>query len=207
LRGPRGGLVLCAKELAETVDRGCPLVLGGPLEHIIAAKAVAFAEACKPAFADYAAQVVANAATLADALQARGISVVTGGTDNHLLLVDVRPHGLTGRQAEAALRSAGITLNRNVIPYDPNGAWYTSGLRLGTPALTTLGMGADEMREIADIIQAVLAATEAESIAKGPNTGKRSQANYRLDEGVRHAAAARAADLLHRFRLYPEIEL
>ncbi len=207
LRGPRGGLVLCEKALAETVDRGCPLVLGGPLEHVIAAKAVALTEASTPAFADYARRVVDNAATLADALQAQGIAVVTGGTDNHLVLVDVRPFGLTGRQAEAALRSAGVTLNRNVIPFDPNGAWYTSGLRLGTPALTTLGMGADEMREVAEIVRSVLAATEAETIAKGANAGKRSQASYRLDDGVRRDAAARAADLLRRHPLYPELEL
>jgi glycine hydroxymethyltransferase len=201
LRGPRGGLVLCQKELAAVVDRGCPLVLGGPLEHVIAAKAVAFTEALTPAFAAYARKVVSND------LQAKGVAVVTGGTDNHLVLVDVRPFGLTGRQAEAALRSAGVTLNRNVVPYDSNGAWYTSGLRLGTPALTTLGMGADEMREVADIIHGVLAVTEAETIAKGPNAGKRSQANYRLDERVRQAAAARAAELLQRFPLYPELQL
>jgi glycine hydroxymethyltransferase len=207
LRGPRGGMVLCQKELIETVDRGCPLVLGGPLEHIIAAKAVAFAEASTPAFGAYAHKVVDNAATLAEALQSKGVKVVTGGTDNHLILVDVRPFQLTGRQAEAALRSAGVTLNRNVIPFDPNGSWYTSGLRLGTPAMTTLGMGADEMREIADIVHGVLAATEAETIAKGPNAGKKSQANYRLDEKVRQSAATRAAALLQRHRLYPEIEL
>ena len=207
LRGPRGGLVLCQKALADVVDRGCPLVLGGPLEHVIAAKAVAFTEARTPAFAGYARKVVSNSATLAEALQGKGVTVVTGGTDNHLVLVDVRPLGLTGRQAEAALRSAGVTLNRNVVPYDTNGAWYTSGLRLGTPALTTLGMGADEMREVADIIQGVLAATQAETIAKGPNAGKRSQANYRLDVKVRDAAAERAAELLQRYRLYPDIQL
>ena len=132
LRGPRGGLVLCDRELAEHVDRGCPLVLGGPLPHVMAAKAVALAEASQPAFADYAAAVVDNARVLADGLIAAGVPVVTGGTDNHLVLVDVRPFGLNGRQAEAALRAAGITLNRNVVPDETNGAWYTSGLRLGT---------------------------------------------------------------------------
>ena len=133
--------------------------------------------------------------------------MVTGGTENHLLLVDVRPFGLTGRQAESALRAAGVTLNRNVIPNDPNGSWYTSGLRLGTPAMTTLGMGAAEMREIAAIVHSVLAATRAATIAKGANAGQPSKANYELDEKARESAAERAADLLKRFPLYPELEL
>ena len=203
LRGPRGGLVLCQQELADTVDRGCPLVLGGPLNHVMAAKAVALAEALTPSYRDYAARVVSNAAALAGSLQSIGATVVTGGTDNHLLLVDVRPYGLTGRQAESALRSAGVTLNRNVIPNDPNGAWYTSGLRLGTPAVTTLGMGAAEMREIADIVHGVLKATEAATTG----SGKPSTAKYALDETVRQRAAARAKELLGRFPLYPGIEL
>ena len=156
LRGPRGGLVLCRKELAEFVDRGCPLVLGGPLPHVMAAKAVALTEASQPSFRDYAAAVVDNARVLADALMAAGVPVVTGGTDNHLVLVDVRHFGLNGRQAESACRAAGITLNRNVVPDDTNGPWYTSGLRLGTPAVTTLGMRGDEMREIAEVLAAVL---------------------------------------------------
>ena len=138
----------------------------------MAAKAVALTEASRPEFADYAQRIVDNAATLADALQQQGATVITGGTDNHLLLVDARPYGLTGRQAEAALREAGITLNRNVIPFDPNGSWYTSGLRLGTPAVTTLGMGADEMREVAAIVHAVL-----ESTQPVPD----SKAKYQLD--------------------------
>src|SRR6266545_2024327 len=148
LRGPRGGMVLCEERLGPTVDRGCPLVLGGPLPHVMAAKAVALTEASRPEFAAYSRQVVDNAATLAEALQSEGATVVTGGTDNHLLLIDARPFGLSGRQAESALREAGVTVNRNVIPYDPNGAWYTSGVRVGTPAATTLGMGPAEMREI-----------------------------------------------------------
>src|SRR5829696_7109368 len=152
LRGPRGGLVLCETDLAEFVDRGCPMVLGGPLPHVMAAKAVALAEASEPPFRGYAATVVENARVLAEALLAGGVSVVTGGTDNHLVLVDVRPFGLSGRQAEAALRTVGITLNRNVLPTETNGPWYTSGLRLGTPAVTTLGMGADEMVEIAEVL-------------------------------------------------------
>jgi glycine hydroxymethyltransferase len=198
LRGPRGGMVLCTEEYAATVDRGCPLVLGGPLGHIMAAKAVALTEAARPEFADYAQRIVDNAATLADALQRQGATVVTGGTDNHLLLVDARPYGLTGRQAETALREAGITLNRNVIPFDPNGSWYTSGLRLGTPAVTTLGMGADEMREVAAIVHTVLDATQAVPDSK---------AKYTLDPGVRDQAERRAGDLLDRFPLYPGIAL
>jgi glycine hydroxymethyltransferase len=207
LRGPRGGLVLCQKELAETVDRGCPLVLGGPLEHVIAAKAVAFAEASRPDFTAYAQHIVDNARTLAEALMAKGLKVVTGGTDNHLVLVDVQPLGLTGRQAESALRAAAVTLNRNVIPNDPNGAWYTSGLRLGTPALTTRGMGPTEMTEVAAIIHMVLAATKPETIAKGPNAGQPSKANFQLDAAVQTAAAQRVHDLLSQFPLYPEIEI
>ena len=135
--------------------------------------------------------------------------MVTGGTDNHLVLIDVRPFGLNGRQAEAALRAAGITSNRNVVPNDTNGAWYTSGLRLGTPAVTTLGMGADEMREIGDILASViLRATSPGVIASGPNRG---QAIARAGSGARTtistAARSRVMDLLERHPLYPEIEL
>jgi len=198
LRGPRGGMVLCTQEFAATVDRGCPLVLGGPLGHVMAAKAVALTEAARPEFAGYAQRIVDNAAILAEALRQQGAKVVTGGTDNHLLLIDVRPYGLTGRQAETALREAAITLNRNVIPFDPNGAWYTSGLRLGTPAVTTLGMGAEEMREVASIVHGVLQATEADSDSK---------ARYRLPEAVRDQARGRAHELLDRHPLYPGIAL
>jgi glycine hydroxymethyltransferase len=207
LRGPRGGLVLCQKPLADTVDRGCPLVLGGPLGHVIAAKSLALTQASKPEFQSYAAQIVENAAHLAESLMKRGATLVTGGTDNHLMLVDVRPYGLNGRQAEAALRSAGITLNRNVIPNDPNGAWYTSGLRLGTPAVTSLGMGAAEMDEIADIIHGTLQATEAARVATGPSAGEISKAKFTLAENARDRAASRARDLLTRFPLYPGVEL
>src|SRR4029077_1389352 len=167
LRGPRGGMVLCDAALAETVDRGCPLVLGGPLPNVMAAKDVALEEASRPELADYVRRGVENAAVLAEALQARGVKVVTGGTENHLVLVDVRPFGLTGRQAEAALRSARITVNRNVAPYDTNGSGYTSGLRLGTPAVTTLDMGAPDMRELAAIIASVLRATTSRTTAAG----------------------------------------
>jgi glycine hydroxymethyltransferase len=203
LRGPRGGMVLCDAELADTVDRGCPLVLGGPLPHVIAAKAIALHEASQPEFETYAHHIVENADALADALQSEGVAVVTGGSENHIVLVDVRPFGLTGRQAEGALRSAGLTMNRNVIPNDTNGSWYTSGLRLGTPAVTTLGLGTEEMREIASIIGSVLRETSATKT----QSGKPSLANFTVEEGARAQAEGRARDLLGRFPLYPEIDL
>ena len=160
LRGPRGGFVLCTEEYAPFVDKGCPMVLGGPLPHVMAAKAIAFAEARQPSFAGYAAAIVANAQALAEGLIRRGVRLVTGGTSNHLVLADVATSfGLTGRQAESALLDAGVVTNRNSIPRDANGAWYTSGIRMGTPALTTLGFGPDELDEIADIFAAVLGAT------------------------------------------------
>jgi glycine hydroxymethyltransferase len=207
LRGPRGGLVLCDSDLAAFVDRGCPLVLGGPLPHVMAAKAVALAEASEPSFEAYATKVVDNARVLAESLVTWGAAVVTGGTDNHLVLVDVRPFGLNGRQAEGALRAAGITLNRNVVPTETNGAWYTSGLRMGTPAVTTLGMGIDEMREIGAIIATILGATSAGVVASGPNMGKPSLVNFETADGVSNAARSRVADLLDRHPLYPDIEL
>jgi glycine hydroxymethyltransferase len=183
------------------------VVLGGPLPHVMAAKAVALAEASQPTFRTYAAAVVDNARALAERLLARGVSVITSGTDNHLVLVDVRPFGLTGRQAESALRSAGVTLNRNVVPDETNGPWYTSGLRLGTPAVTTLGMGADEMREIADVLADVLQATSAGVVASGQNKGKPSRVEFRLEDAVADAGRSRVNDLLARHPLYPEIEL
>src|SRR6187401_3185423 len=139
LRGPRGGLVLATEEYAGSVDRGCPMVLGGPLSHVMAAKAVALAEARQPAFAEYAQRVADNAKSLAEGFMSRGAKLVTDGTDNHIVLLDVTSFGLTGRQAETALLEAGVVTNRNSIPADPNGAWYTSGIRFGTPALTTRG--------------------------------------------------------------------
>lgn len=198
LRGPRGGIVLCTAEFADTVDRGCPLVLGGPLGHVMAAKAVALTEAAQPEFAHYARRIVINADELATALQACGATVVTGGTDNHLVVLDVRPYGLTGRQAESALRDAGITTNRNVIPDDPNGSWYTSGVRLGTGAVTTLGMGVEEMREIAEVIHDVLEATEPDAVSK---------ARYQLPDRVRDKARQRVSNLLSSYPLYPQIQL
>lgn len=200
LRGPRGGMVLCTGEYAEFVDKGCPMVLGGPIANVMAAKAVAFAEARQPSFQDYAARVVANARALAEGLMRRGARLVTGGTDNHLVLVDVRSFGLTGRQAESALEESGVIVNRNSIPYDPNGAWYTSGIRLGTPALTTVGMTADDMDEVADIIAGVLRAAEPTSTASGP-----SLARYRLDASVVEATRRRCAELLATHPLYPTL--
>jgi len=167
LRGPRGGLVLCSSEFADAVDRGCPMILGGPLPHVMAAKAVALHEALDPSFRDYAAAIVANARALAEALMAGGEVLQTGGTENHLLLVDVRPHGLNGRQAETALRRCDIVVNRNVLPYDPNGPWFTSGIRLGTPALTTRGLGEEEMGQIAELIATVLKAAGPIEDARG----------------------------------------
>jgi glycine hydroxymethyltransferase len=203
LRGPRGGMVLCQPELAEFVDRGCPMVLGGPLPHVMAAKAVALAEAARPDFADYAERIVTNARALAEGLLRRGATLVTGGTDNHLVLLDVATaYGLTGRQAESALLDAGVVTNRNSIPRDPNGAWYTSGVRLGTPALTTLGMGPDELDEVADLIDTTLRATTRAAAKSGP-----SQARYAIADGVAAKTRDRAADLLSRFPLYPEIVL
>jgi glycine hydroxymethyltransferase len=203
LRGPRGGMVLCQQALAETVDRGCPLVLGGPLPHVMAAKAVALFQASKPEFASYAQRVVENARALAEALLQRGARVLTGGTDNHLVMLDVRGYGLNGRQAEAALRAADLTCNRNVLPNDPNGAWYTSGLRLGSPAATTLGMGPSEMREVAEVIHGVLSQTQAGRKADD----QASLVKFDTEPRALSQAKARVAALLARHRLYPELEL
>ena len=203
LRGPRGGLVLCKQELAEAVDKGCPTVLGGPLPHAMAAKAVAFTEALKPEYRTYAAKIVQNAQALAAACMAEGMDVLTGGTDNHLMLIDIaKTFGLTGRQGESALRACGFTLNRNAVPFDPNGPWYTSGLRIGTPATTTLGMGADEMKEIARIMKRVLSNT-----TPAVTDGKKSQAKYNLDNAIVEEAHKRVQALLDKHPLYPELDL
>jgi glycine hydroxymethyltransferase len=161
LRGPRGGLVLCREQYAKDLDRAVfPGVQGGPLMHIIAAKAVCFKEAAEASFVDYAQQVVANARRLAAGLAAAGFRLVSGGTDNHLVLVDVFSKGITGKVAEHALGEAGITVNKNAIPFDTNPPMVASGIRLGTPALTTRGMGEGEMDQVADFIARVLAAPE-----------------------------------------------
>jgi glycine hydroxymethyltransferase len=203
LRGPRGGMVLCDDTLAEHVDRGCPMVLGGPLPHVMAAKAVALAEAARPEFRSYAQAIVDNSRALAEGLLKRGAKLVTGGTDNHLVLIDVSSYGLTGRQAEAALLESGIVTNRNSVPQDPNGAWYTSGIRIGTPALTTRGLGTAEMDEIAGLIDAVLSGTSAAPAAKGGL----SKANYVLADGLAERIAGQAADLVAGFPLYPAVDL
>jgi glycine hydroxymethyltransferase len=207
LRGPRGGMVLCTEEFAEAVDRGCPLVIGGPLPHIIAAKAVALIEAGTPSFKDYAQKIVENCRALAQFCIDEGMNIPTGGTDNHLMLIDVRSFGLTGRQAESVLRDCGITLNRNSLPNDPNGPWYTSGLRVGTPAVTTLGMGVEEMKEIASILNLVLFHTSAETIQEGKNAGKKSKAKYRIGQDIQQQASQRIHRLLERYPVYPQLDL
>jgi glycine hydroxymethyltransferase len=207
LRGPRGGMILCKEEYAENVDKGCPLVIGGPLPHVIAAKAIAFTEANKPEFSEYAAQIVKNSSTLAKACMEEGMKIATEGTDNHLLLLDVTGFGLNGRQAESVVRECGITLNRNALPFDPNGPWYTSGLRIGTPAVTSLGMKEGEMKEIASIIKMVLAASSPEIISSGKNEGKPSKSKYQIDPDVVKEAKKRVAAILDRFPVYPEIDL
>lgn len=186
LRGPRAGAIVCRTGHAAAIDRAVfPGLQGGPLMHVVAAKAVAFAEAAQPAFRTYAARVVANAAALADALTAAGFRIVSGGTDNHLLLVDLRPFGVTGRVAQEALDAAGITCNKNAIPNDPEKPFVTSGLRLGTAAVTTAGMGSEEMAEIAALIVAVL---------KAPD-----------DELVIQDTRAAVGELCARFTPYPDL--
>ena len=203
LRGPRGGMVLCQPEFADSVDRGCPMVLGGPLGHVMAAKAVALAEARQPAFATYARDVASNAVALAEGFLRRGARLVTGGTDNHIVLLDVSAYGLTGRQAESALLDSGIVTNRNSIPRDPNGAWYTSGIRLGTPALTTRGFGPDDFDRVADLIVGVLSATSPAAAASGAP----SKAKYELAAGVADKTQAAANEMLDTHPLYPGLTL
>ena len=203
LRGPRGGMVLATEEYAPSVDRGCPMVLGGPLSHVMAAKAVAFAEARQDSFRTYAHQVADNAQSLAQGFLSRGADLVTGGTDNHLVLLDVSSYGLTGRQAESALLDAGVVTNRNSVPSDPNGAWYTSGVRLGTSALTTRGFGHDEFDTVADLIVHVLENTQPGTTkAGGP-----SKASYVLGDGVADKIRAASAEMLDKHPLYPGLEL
>jgi glycine hydroxymethyltransferase len=182
LRGPRGGAILCRKEFAELIDKSVfPGSQGGPLMHVIAAKAVAFGEALRPEFQEYQREIVANARALAQALAREGLRIVSGGTDTHLLLVDVRPLGLTGAEAERLLEDVGVTVNKNTIPFDPYKPTVTSGIRLGTPAVTTRGMGPAEMAEIAEIIVQVL---------------------RERTEAARAAARARVRQLCERFPLY-----
>jgi len=205
LRGPRGGLILCKEKFRETIDKGCPLVLGGPLPHVMLAKAIAFKEASSKEFSLYAAKIVENSRELAENLKKLGVKIVTGGTDNHLALLDVfSSFGLTGRQAESALREASLTCNRNSIPQDVNGPWYTSGVRVGTPAITTLGMGKDEMKIIAKVIDYVLKATKPE-IAK--DTSQPSKAKVVIDNKILEKAKKEIKELLEKFPLYPELAI
>lgn len=185
LRGPRGGIILCRSDLAKAIDKSVfPGMQGGPLEHVIAAKAVAFGEAQHPDFRRYAAQVVENAQVLAQALIERGLAIVSGGTDTHLMLVDLRPRNLTGKEAEKLLGQAGITVNKNTIPDDPQSPFVTSGIRIGTPALTTRGMGPAEMVRVAALIDQALTAR---------------------DEAVLHRIRGDVEGLASGFPLYPEL--
>ncbi len=203
LRGPRGGLVLAQEEFASSVDRGCPMVLGGPLSHVMAAKAVALAEARQPSFRDYAQRIADNAQSLAEGLMRRGVRLVTDGTDNHIVLLDVGSFGITGRQAESALLDAGVVTNRNSVPADPHGAWYTSGVRVGTPALTTRGFGHDEFDKVAELMVDVLANTTPGTTSAGAP----SKASYTLGDGVADRVRAASAELLDAHPLYPGLDL
>lgn len=186
LRGPRGGMILCKEEYAKAIDKSVfPGIQGGPLMHVIAAKAVALGEALQPEFKVYAEQVIKNAKVLAAELMAKGLTIVSGGTDTHVMLVDVRNTGLTGKEAEHLLDEIGITANKNTIPFDPASPFVTSGVRLGTPALTTRGLKEDDMKEIADIIATVLQNPE--------------------DTAKHQDAAKRVAALCEKYPLYPNL--
>ena len=186
LRGPRGGMILCKGEYAKAIDKAVfPGIQGGPLMHVIAAKAVALGEALQPEFKEYAEQVIKNAKVLAAELIAKGLTIVSGGRDTHVMLVDVRNTGLTGKEAEHLLDEIGITANKNTIPFDPASPFVTSGVRLGTPALTTRGLKEDDMKEIADIIATVLQNPE--------------------DTAKHQDAAKRVAALCEKYPLYPNL--
>ncbi|MBP5695382.1 MAG: glycine hydroxymethyltransferase [Treponema sp.] len=203
LRGPRGAMILCKEEFRDYVNKGCPMVLGGPLGHVMAAKAVALREANSPAFQEYAHNVVKNAQALANECMALGMKLQTGGTENHLMLIDVTTYGLTGKQAEAALFKCGVTANANALPYDKNGAWWTSGIRVGTPGLTTLGMNESDMKEVAHIIDLVLKGTKP-GLTK---EGKPAKGKIDLDEATEKQAKERVQKLLGEHVLYPELDL
>ena len=161
LRGPRGGMILCREEYAKAIDKAIfPGTQGGPLEHVIAAKAICFKEAMSPEFKAYQQQLVKNAAVLAQALKDKGFRIVSGGTDNHLMLVDLRPKHATGKEVQIACDKAHITLNKNMIPFDPEKPFVTSGVRIGTPAVTTRGMKEAEMLKIADFIDRAVASKD-----------------------------------------------
>ncbi|MGH2639581.1 MAG: serine hydroxymethyltransferase, partial [Rhabdochlamydiaceae bacterium] len=206
LRGPRGGIILCKNEYSEVIDKGCPLVLGGPLPHVMAAKAIAFKEANTAEFCSYAHQIVANSKALAEELLTHGIPLTTGGTDNHLLVMNVmQGFGLTGRQAELALREALMTVNRNAVPFDTNGPWYTSGVRIGTPALTTLGMKEDQMKEIGAWIVKLLRASKPVTKPVKDEKGGMSRSKVEIAPAVLATVQKEVTALLKAFPLYPEI--
>ena len=207
LRGPRAGLILCKNEFKDSMDKACPLVMGGPLPHILAAKAVALTEVDTPEYKEYAHNIVKNSQALAAALQAEGLKVATGGTDNHLMLIDLGDTDLNGRQGESVLRKCDITCNRNALPFDKNGPWYTSGLRIGTPAATTLGMGVDQMKEIASIIAYIIKNTKSAIISKGKNEGKKSKAKFDISEEIVLNAKKRVKALVDKYPVYPELDL
>lgn len=200
-------MVLCTSEFADYMDKGCPLVLGGPLGHAIAAKAVAFTEANTPEFKSYAAKIVDNARALAQACADEGMTVISGGTDNHLMLVDVTPFGITGRQAAGALYDCNVTLNKNAIPFDKHSPMITSGLRIGTPAVTTLGMGKEEMKEIASVIKLVVSSVKQGAIESGPRQGSPSKVKYEIAPEPAQEASTRVKTLLERYPLYPSLDL
>ncbi len=189
LRGPRGGIILCKAEHAKAVDKAMfPGMQGGPLEHVIAAKAVAFHEALQPSFTQYCRSVVQNAQVLAAALTARGFHIVSGGTDNHLMLVDLRNRGLTGKVAEKVLDRAGITVNKNTVPKETQSPFITSGIRIGTPAVTTRGMDAAAMEQIASLIDRVLQAPDDEAVIAAVKADVKALAdNFPLYRAVTHA--------------------
>jgi glycine hydroxymethyltransferase len=185
LRGPRGGMILCKEEWGKKIDKSIfPGIQGGPLMHVISAKAVAFGEVLQDSFKEYAGQIIANAKRLAEGLQKEGIRLVSGGTDNHLLLLDMQTLGLTGKVAEKVLDEVGITVNKNTIPFDPQSPFVTSGIRIGTAAVTSRGFGLEDMDEIASIIAFTLKNHE--------------------DEAKLKEAAARVENLTGKFTLYPE---
>jgi len=194
LRGPRGGLILCGETLAKAIDRSVfPGHQGGPLEHVITAKAVAFREALTDDFKAYTRQIVANAKALAERLMEHGLAIVSGGTDSHLMLVDLRSRDLTGKVAEALLGQAGITVNKNTVPDDPQSPFVTSGIRLGTSALTTRGMAEPEMRRIADLIDRALAGADDEALAVIKNEVKELTDGFPLYEEIPSGEGAAVA--------------
>ena len=187
LRGPRGGMIMCRQEFAQIIDKTVfPGIQGGPLMHVIAAKAVAFKEALSPQFKEYQSQILKNAAAMAKTLQDKGFRIVSGGTDNHLMLVDLRGKGITGKEAEGALEEAAITVNKNMIPFDPQKPFIASGIRIGTPAITTRGMKEAEMVAIGEMIARVL---------EDPSNAK-----------VKKEVEAQVKALCERFPLYPQLQ-